>query len=72
MPFVTLWTLDRKQCVLFVDPPEYHYALRIMEDDVVLLEQVIAGFEEVFPTALTWERQYSAGAASAQETHVSR
>jgi hypothetical protein len=70
MHFVTLWTLDRKQCVLFIDPPEYDYRLRIIEDDAVLLEQVIVAIDDVLPTALTWERQYSAGAQHAADTHA--
>ena len=72
MHFVTLWTLDRKQCVLFVDPPDYHYALRIIEDDTVLLEQVVIGIDDVMPTAVTWERQYASDAAYAPKTHQLR
>lgn len=72
MPFMTLWTLGRKQCVVFIDPPEHHFDLRIIEEDAVILEQLNVSFDDVIPTAQRWECQYSDGPATSSVRSSSR
>jgi hypothetical protein len=59
MSFVTLWTLDRTECVLAVDRAKRRYDLQIIDDDVVLLEQLNLSVDDVVATALSWQCQYA-------------
>ncbi len=59
MSLVTLWTLDRTHCVLAVDRAKRRYDLRIIDDDVVLLEQLNLSVDDVMATALSWQCQYA-------------
>lgn len=56
---VTLWTLDRTECVLAVDRDGRRYDLRIIDDGVVLLEQFNLSVDDVMATALSWQCQYA-------------
>jgi hypothetical protein len=56
---VTLWTLDRTECLLAVDCARSRYDLRIIDDDVVLLEQLNLSVDDVLATALAWQCQYA-------------
>ena len=59
MSLVTLWTLDRTECVLAVDRVKSRYDLRIIDDDAVLLEQLNLSVDDVMATALAWQCQYA-------------
>jgi hypothetical protein len=60
MPFITLWTLQHKQCVVFVNSLEDRYDLRVIEDGVTVRQQRNLDLDHVVPVALEWQRQFVA------------
>ena len=58
---LTLWTVATRTCVFIVDLLEHRHVLRLTDDGIVLIEQVLRDPDDAVPLADAWERQFAIG-----------